>query len=92
MRNLIAAEKGEVEEIPDEPPALHHDAHYAIRTWIERRLHHIYPEPGGLMDQDEELMADWDTLNIIYIRAGSGAFSAPPLPEDAPDWQGLMKD
>jgi hypothetical protein len=91
LRRLIAAEKGEEsDEIPDEQPPFNHDAHYVIHTWLERRLHGIYPEPGGLLDQDAELMADWDALSLWYIRCEKGVYSAPPISENAPSWQGLM--
>lgn len=42
------------------------------------------------MDQDAELMADWDALSLWYIRCEKGVYSAPPIAEDAPSWQGLM--
>lgn len=44
------------------------------------------------MEQDEELMEDWDTLNIIYIRVGAGVLSSPPIPQNAPAWQNLVGD
>lgn len=93
MRRVIAADKGEDnDEIPNEPPFIFEDVDYVIRTWLEHRIHHTYPELGGYNDQDEWLMRDWHVMNVYYSRVAAGVFSAMPLPKQAQDWQTLMKD
>ncbi len=91
MRAYVAAEKGEEnDDIPDEPERLHFEINYVIRTWLEHKLHHTYPELGGYNDQDPWLMEDWHTLNMFYARVSKGVFSALPLSSDAGDWLDLM--
>lgn len=93
MRMLISAEKGEeTDDIPDSPPPLENDADYAIRTWLEHRMHHVYPAAGGYDDQSESLMRDWGVLNLYYLRAEKGVFTAMPAPASAGSWLDLMGD
>lgn len=100
MVRWVKNEKGEDDEddenelLPD-LPALNHDAEYVIRTWIEHKLHHTYPEPGGYNDQDEYLMEDWHTMNLCYLRVSSGQLMIPEFfrtNTDVPNWRdsGLM--
>lgn len=93
MRRLVAAEKGEDDEtIPDEPPPLIGDAHHALATWMHFRLHHVYPDAGGYNDQDADLMDDWLTLNVWYIRLSIGVevYGNLPPPELFPDVRTMM--
>lgn len=93
MRALIAAEKGEeTEDIPDLPSKLLNDVDYVVRTWFEHRLHHLYPAAGGYDDQDQTLMRDWGVLNLYYVRAEKGVFTAVPPSANAGDWLDLMGD
>lgn len=93
MRRLIAAEKGETDNaVPDVQPPFYHDIDYVLRTWLEHKIHHTYPEIGGYLDQCEFLMRDWHVVNMYNVRVEHGEFSAPPIPQNAPDWQGLMTD
>lgn len=49
MKALVNAEKGEeIYDIPDEQPPLHYPLDYVLDTWLERKVHHIYPEAGGI--------------------------------------------
>ena len=93
MRVVVASENGDDNnrELP-EPPPLHHDVDYVIDTWIERKNHHIYPEPGGYNDQDEYLMQDRRSMNLYHIRVHAGVYSAVPMPKQARDWRTYMKD
>lgn len=93
MQRLISAEKGEaVSEVPDAPPPFHHDIDHVIHTWLERRLHRIYPEEGGLLNQDAELMSDWSSLDILYVRTEKGATSSFSVPDNAQNWQSTLGD
>lgn len=98
MMQWVAAEKSEEEddsELMPELDALHHDEDYVVRTWIEHKLHHTYPEPGGYNDQDPYLMEDWHTLNLCYVRVHAGQLTVPEFlarPGNLPLWtdSGLM--
>lgn len=93
MQVLVKAEKGEDNDsVPNEQPAFYHDIDYVIRTWLEHRVHHTYPDPGGYNDQDERLMDDWHTMTMYYIRIEKGVFSAPPKMEGAQQWGDLLRD
>lgn len=93
MRSLLAAEKGEDKsDVPQEQSHFYHDVGYVIRTWLEHRLHHTYPEMGGYNDQDEYLMRDWHTLSLYYVRAEAGVFTAVQMPTNAPHYSALMGD
>lgn len=98
MTRWVANEKGEDEDddvLPD-LSELNHDAEYVIRTWIEHKLHHTYPEPGGYNDQDEYLMDDWHTMNLCYLRVCAGQLMIPAFLQfdgaNRPNWRdsGLM--
>lgn len=98
MAQWVATEKGDEDEndlLPELPPLETEDEQYVIRTWIEHRLHHTYPEPGGYNDQDPYLMEDWHTLNLCYARVCAGQFMVPAFfhrEGDRPTWtqSGLM--
>ncbi len=91
MRLFVAMEKGEEDdEIPETPPPFSHEADYVLRTWLEHKLHHLYPESGGYNDQDPYLMKDWHTVNLYYMRAEKGVFTALPVSADAGSWLDLM--
>lgn len=94
MRRVVAADKGETDDdVPNTPPRLWHDADYVIRTWMEHRTHHTYPEPGGYNDQDEWLMLDWHVMNVYYSRVHAGVFGGVALNViNATNWQSIMKD
>lgn len=93
MRTLLLAEKGEdTQETPSEQPSFYHDVDYLVRTWLEHRLHHTYPDAGGYNDQCEWLMKDWHVLSMYYIRAEAGVFTAVQIPDNAPDYHTLMGD
>jgi hypothetical protein len=81
MRVLVASDKNEeLKDIPGEQPRFYHEVDYVMRTWLEHRLHHLYPEAGGYNDQDEYLMRDWHTLSMYYIRVYHGEFTAFVMP------------
>lgn len=93
MRRLVAAEKGETDPyVPDEQPPFFHDIDYIVRTWLEHKIHHTYPEPGGYNEQCEWLMRDWHVVNMYNVRVEHGEFSAPPIPQNAPNWQSMVTD
>jgi hypothetical protein len=79
MVQWVATEKGEDDddELLPELDALHYNEDYVIRTWIEHKIHHTYPEPGGYNDQDPYLMSDWHTLNLCYVRVWAGQLTVP---------------
>lgn len=93
MKRLIAAEKGETDPyIPGTQPPIYHDVDYVMRTWLEHKIHHTYPEPGGYNDQCEWLMRDWHVVNMYNIRVEHGESSILAMPESGFDWDGLMTD
>lgn len=93
MRGLIAVEKGEsFKEELDEPPPLHHEVNYAIRTWLDHRAHGSYPNPGGYNKQDPLLMADFHTLTLYHIRVENGVVSHVQMPAKGQDSETLMMD
>lgn len=94
MSDLVSIDKMEEteREIPPLPPELFHDADYAIRTWLEHRLHHTYPDIGGYNDQCAYLMRDWHSLNIYYLRVYRGEFGAQNIPDDAVPLASVMRD
>jgi hypothetical protein len=86
-------DKGEdLDYTPSTPRKLFHDADYVKRTWLEHKIHHLYPDPGGYNDQDAHLMLDWHTLNVYYTRVMHNDFSAPMIPMADTPWQDLMQD
>lgn len=91
MRHLVAAEKHEeTQDIPDNLPPLKCDVHYAIKTWLQHRLHHTYPRAGGYDDQDADLMDDWHTLSLYFIRVEKGVFTQIQMPTNAPHIESLL--
>jgi hypothetical protein len=95
MKAVVRAEKGETEDddsLLDEPSKFINPIDYVIQTWFERKLHHIYPEPGGYNDQSDSLMKDWQTLGLYYLRAQKNIFSAPPTPNNPQEWLNYMGD
>jgi hypothetical protein len=45
----------------------YHDYHVAFYTWLHHKSHGTLPEPGGLFDQDWQLVFDdWGVLNRKY--------------------------
>lgn len=94
---MIVAEKGETN--PDEledPLPFNHDIHAVIQSWSERRAHGIYPEPGGLFDQDSLLLDDWSTMALLYVRVQAGIVLTAPLFEETElggeDWGGVLSE
>ena len=83
-------EEGEV-VIPPEPPPFKHGVDYVIRTWLEHKIHHTYPEPGGYNDQDEDLMDDWHTVNMYYSRLWHGVSVVMVMPEHGTPIEDLTK-
>lgn len=74
---MVDAEEGRDSDTAlPEPDILKHEADYVIRTWMEHKIHHTYPQPGGYDDQDEYLMRDWHTMNLYYSRVRAGIFTA----------------
>ena len=51
---------------------------YVIETWLEHKLHHTYPAPGGYDDQDALLMQDWSTVNR-RVNYYVGLYKTPAL-------------
>ncbi len=93
MDVLVKAEKGEsAGETPGEQPTFHYPIDYVIRTWIEHKLHHIYPDAGGYNDQCKYLMEDWHTVNMYHIRVAKGELSAQIIDEEAIPLQDLRRD
>ena len=95
MMKLVNAEKGEkIYDIPDEQPPLHYPIDYVLRTWLEHKYYHTYPEAGGYNDQCLFLMADWGTLTMYHIRVENGVFTEIVLPDvsDAPSWLDMGRD
>lgn len=95
MQVLVRAEAGEENNtVPDEQPTFHHEIDYVIRTWLERKMHHTYPEPGGYNDQDAQLVEDWHTMNMYHIRVEKGVFTEVALPgiDSAPNWMDMGRD
>lgn len=94
MRQLLVAESGQPDDEapPDTPEPIANDVNYVIDTWLERKLHGLYPEAGGYNDQDESLMYDWRKLTLHYLRAKAGVFTAPVIRPNAAKWQAIMKD
>lgn len=94
MRQLLVAESGQVDEDapPETPEPFINDVNYVIDTWLERKLHSVYPDGGGYNDQDESLMYDWRKMTLHYLRAKAGVFSAPIIQPNAADWRSIMKD
>lgn len=94
MEDLVSIDKMEDKErdIPPLPPKLFYDADYAIRTWLEHRLHHTYPDVGGYNDQSLELMLDWHKLNVYYLRVYRGEFGSQDIPDDAVPLASIMRD
>jgi hypothetical protein len=91
MRDVVRFEKGEDDgEIPPPPSKLFHERDYVMRTWLEHKIHHTYPDRGGYNDQDEYLMRDWHTMNVYYMRVHAGEFAAVLLPDDTVDWDTLL--
>lgn len=73
MKLVVSAEKGEPDDaVPPRPDDLENDADYVMETWLQHRIHHTYPEPGGYNDQDETLMRDWKTMNLWHLRVSAG--------------------
>jgi hypothetical protein len=90
MRALLVAESGkESGDIPAEQPTFYHEVDYVVRTWLEHRLHHAYPDAGAYNDQCNWLMKDWHTLSMYYIRAEKGVFTALAMPTQADEWESL---
>lgn len=91
MRDVVRFEKGEGGgEVPDPPSKLFHERDYVMRTWLEHKLHHTYPDLGGYNDQDEYLMRDWHTMNLYYARVYAGEFVAELVPDDVDHWQSIL--
>lgn len=94
MKVVVAQDKGE-ELPPDllpEPPPLTHDIDYVIATWLQHKLHHVYPRAGGYDDQDEDLMQDWHTMNLYYSRVANGqltTFDISQFRTSARDWSDM---
>lgn len=85
MKRVIALEKGEdTDDVPEDQPPIKHDVHYAIKTWFNHRSHHTYPRAGGYDDQDADLMDDWHTLSLYYVRVEKGVTTGVQMPDDAP--------
>lgn len=85
-------DKGEeIEYESIDPSKFFHEIDYVIRTWMEHRIHHTYPELGGYNDQDDHLMRDWHTMNIYYNRVAHNDLSAPLMPTNAGSWEDLME-
>lgn len=85
---MIRVEKGEDEndDVPDEPPPFQNEIDIVIRTWLEHKLHHTYPDVGGYLDQDSSLMDDWHIVNMYYSRVWHGVTQPVLIPKDAPSW------
>lgn len=93
MRIHVRIEKGEEIEYEElHADDFYHEIDYVIRTWLEHKYHHTYPESGSYNDQDAYLMKDWHTMNVYYSRVSHGDFAAPLMPKQADNWQTLMKD
>lgn len=91
MQQLIRSEDGKTsDDVPNAPPPFHYPVWYVIDTWLERRLHRIYPNEGGYNNQDAFLMDDWRTLNLYYLRVKAGVVSILHMPHAAHDWSSLM--
>lgn len=90
MEDVVRADKGEEIGYTARPaPHLYHEREYVIRTWLEHKLHHNYPESGSYNDQDAYLMLDWHTMNLYYTRVSHGDFHALFIPTDAAPWEDL---
>lgn len=74
MKVMVAQDRGDElpPELLPEPSPLKHDVDDVISTWLQHKLHHVYPHAGGYFDQDEDLMRDWHTLNLYYSRVANG--------------------
>lgn len=94
MRTLLRAESGKEnnDEPPDEQPPFFHEADYVIRTWLEHRMHHTYPDDGGYNSQCSWLMRDWHILSMYYLRAEKGVYSHISMPTGGAEWQTQMGD
>lgn len=93
MDDVVRMDKGEQLEYTSSTPAkLFYDIDYVAQTWLEHKLHHLYPEAGGYNDQCPYLMKDWHTFNLYYSRVAHGDLNAPPLPTNPRPWDSLMGD
>jgi hypothetical protein len=93
MKRLIAADKGEEDDDEDlSTLPFKCDVHYAIKTWLEHRIHHTYPRAGGYDDQDADLMDDWFMLNVYHVRVSKNIISQFAMPTDAPDVSTLIRN
>lgn len=92
MKQIIAMEKGEEsKDIPDEPPPFRHEIDYVIRTWLEHKLHHTYPDIGGYNDQDSDLMDDWHIMNVYYARVSMDVFSESTVSDSGVPLRDIMR-
>lgn len=94
MIDLVSIDKLEDKEreVPPTPGALYYEAEYVIRTWLEHRLHHTYPESGGYNDQCEFLMRDWHAMNVYYSRVYAGHHGESLVPDNAVPLKSIMRD
>jgi len=94
MSSFARADLGkDDDDAPDEFQdwKLHYPLDFALQSWNMLRQHGIMPEPGGLLDQAPDWLADMRTLNARYnaaIKRESDDDSGDlrdALDEDAPD-------
>jgi len=88
MRVHVQIEKNE--HIPYEPidaSQFYHDIDYVIRTWLEHKMHHTYPETGSYNDQDAWLIKDWHTMNVYFSRVWNGDFTVAMPSVKSESWQ-----
>jgi hypothetical protein len=91
MRDVVKIDKGEeLEYTSTTPRTFFYDVDYVIRTWLEHKIHHLYPDPGGYNDQDAYLMLDWHTMNVYYTRVMNDDFSTLKIPMADTPWEDLM--
>lgn len=92
MRNLVRVEKNEQIDVNlSDPPKLHYEVNYVIRTWLDHRKHGTYPRAGGYDDQCPFLMEDWHTMNLYHTRVEHGIVTIVRVPTTGATWDTLLE-